>query len=234
MLYCKSTVDARPDVRRLAFSAVRASGSRKTLKMQSPESHKRLCENIPLPEVADFQVFGRGHACGVPTITRLLALSHHFKRLVREDAVKDYAEIARITGLTRARVTQIVNLTLLAADIQEEILFAAEANLRLPLGQEPRLRRITGEPAWEMQRRPLQFDQPLGAGETTALPQHNDPSDAPLRLQIEPAEGSIPRSSIREVGEQIHSHRLVARVVKTHPVSGKGHGEPQRGRGKRT
>ena len=58
-------------------------------------------------------------AKGVPKITRLLVLGHHFERLVRDGVVKDYAEIAR---LTRARVTQIVNLTLLAPEIQEAIL----------------------------------------------------------------------------------------------------------------
>jgi hypothetical protein len=63
-------------------------------------------------------------ASSVPKIARLLVLGHHFERLVREGIVKDYAEIARLAGLTRARVTQIVNLTLLAPYIQEEILFA--------------------------------------------------------------------------------------------------------------
>lgn len=36
--------------------------------------------------------------------------------------MRDYADIARLTGLTRARVTQIINLTLLAPMIQEQIL----------------------------------------------------------------------------------------------------------------
>src|SRR5438128_2207912 len=58
----------------------------------------------------------------VPKITLLLVLGHHFERLVRDGAVKDLAEIARRTGLTRARVTQITNLTQLAPDLQEAIL----------------------------------------------------------------------------------------------------------------
>jgi hypothetical protein len=72
----------------------------------------------------------------VPKIARLLVLGHHFERLVRDGAVKDYAEIACLAGLTRARVTQIVNLTLLAPEIQEAILKLsrnsriAERNLR--------------------------------------------------------------------------------------------------------
>src|SRR5713226_6060409 len=55
----------------------------------------------------------------LPKITRLLVLAHHFEALVREGVVKDYAEIASLTGLTRARVAQITNLTLLAPGIQE-------------------------------------------------------------------------------------------------------------------
>src|SRR2546425_11215479 len=66
-------------------------------------------------------------ASSVPKITRLLVLGHHFERLVRDGVVKDYAEIARLTGLTRARVTQIVNLTLLAPDLQEAILLPRQA-----------------------------------------------------------------------------------------------------------
>ena len=58
----------------------------------------------------------------VPKVTRLLVLGHYFERLVRDGKVKNYAEIARLTGLSRARVTQIVNLTLLAPEIQEAIL----------------------------------------------------------------------------------------------------------------
>jgi hypothetical protein len=58
----------------------------------------------------------------VPKIARLLVLGHHFERLVRDGVVKDYAEIATLSGLTRARVTQITNLLLLAPEMQEAIL----------------------------------------------------------------------------------------------------------------
>lgn len=37
--------------------------------------------------------------------------------------VKDYAELARLGQVPRALITQIMNLLLLAPDIQEEILF---------------------------------------------------------------------------------------------------------------
>ena len=62
-----------------------------------------------------------------------MALAIRFDRLIREDAVRDYADLARLGHVTRARVTQIMNLLNLAPDIQEEILFLP----RMELGQAP-------------------------------------------------------------------------------------------------
>ena len=59
----------------------------------------------------------------VPRIARLMALAHHFERLVVTRVVKDYAELARLGMVSRARTSQIMNLLLLAPDIQEAILF---------------------------------------------------------------------------------------------------------------
>ena len=59
----------------------------------------------------------------VPRIAKLMALAIHFDRLVREGVVEDYADIARLGGVSRARVSQIMDLLNLAPDIQEEILF---------------------------------------------------------------------------------------------------------------
>ena len=54
----------------------------------------------------------------------MLALAHKIQRAIDRGAVRDRAEVARRLGLTRARVTQLLDLTLLAPDIQEEILLA--------------------------------------------------------------------------------------------------------------
>jgi hypothetical protein len=59
----------------------------------------------------------------VPRVARLLALAHHYQRLLDEGDVLNYADLARLTGVTRARVSQIMDLLILAPDIQEEILF---------------------------------------------------------------------------------------------------------------
>ena len=55
-------------------------------------------------------------------ITRLLALAHHIDGMIRSGELRDWAEAARLIGVTRARMTQIANLLLLAPDIQEAVL----------------------------------------------------------------------------------------------------------------
>ena len=81
-------------------------------------------------------------------IAMLVALAHRFDQLVRAGAVKDYAELARVGHVTRARVTQVMNLLNLAPDIQEYLLW-------LPVGcsiNERDLRPIAAEGRWDRQR----------------------------------------------------------------------------------
>ncbi len=59
----------------------------------------------------------------VPRIARLMALAIHFEGLIRQGLVKDYADLARLGGVSRARITQIMNLLNLPPTEQEEILF---------------------------------------------------------------------------------------------------------------
>jgi hypothetical protein len=44
-------------------------------------------------------------------VARLLSLAHEIERRIRAGELDDLAKAARVLGLTRARVTQIVNLT---------------------------------------------------------------------------------------------------------------------------
>jgi hypothetical protein len=60
---------------------------------------------------------------GVPRVARLMALALRFENLIREERVADYSDLARLGHVSRARLTQIMNLLLLAPDIQEAILF---------------------------------------------------------------------------------------------------------------
>ena len=59
----------------------------------------------------------------IPRISRLMALAIKFDGLIKEGVVRDYADLARLGHVTRARMTQIMGLLNLAPDIQEEILF---------------------------------------------------------------------------------------------------------------
>ncbi len=59
----------------------------------------------------------------IPRISRLMALAHHLERLVVTGVVKDYAELARLGQVSRAHITQIMNLLLLAPELQEALLF---------------------------------------------------------------------------------------------------------------
>jgi hypothetical protein len=89
----------------------------------------------------------------VPRVARLTALAIRFDQLIRSGDVADYAELARLTHVTRARITQIMNLLMLAPDIQENVLF-------LPCvehGRDPihlrQLQQIALVPDWRKQRR---------------------------------------------------------------------------------
>ena len=62
----------------------------------------------------------------IPRITRLMALAIKFQEMIDRGDVKDYADLARLGFVTRARVTQIMNLTLLAPFIQEALLMPRE------------------------------------------------------------------------------------------------------------
>jgi hypothetical protein len=59
----------------------------------------------------------------VPRIARLLALARKFDNLLRQQVVANCAALARLGHVSRARMTQILNLLYLAPDIQEAILF---------------------------------------------------------------------------------------------------------------
>jgi hypothetical protein len=89
----------------------------------------------------------------VPRVARLMALAIKFDGLVRSGVVRDYAELARLGHVTRARVTQVMNLLLLAPDLQEQLLFLPPVEFgrdRIVLRD---LQPIAGEPDWRCQRR---------------------------------------------------------------------------------
>ena len=56
-------------------------------------------------------------------IARQIALAHHIQRAIDRGILAGQSDVARRLGLTTARVTQVMNLLLLAPELQEQLLF---------------------------------------------------------------------------------------------------------------
>jgi hypothetical protein len=90
----------------------------------------------------------------IPRVARLMALAIRFDGLLREETIRDYAELARLGRVTRARMTQIMKLLDLAPDIQEQILFLPPVSLQNGTGlTERNLRPVVSRIDWREQRR---------------------------------------------------------------------------------
>ncbi len=85
-------------------------------------------------------------------VARQVALAHMLQARITAGEFETPAQMARALGLTRARISQLFDLLILAPDIQEEILF-----LRFPAGIQPlseaSLRPIGRHLLWTDQRR---------------------------------------------------------------------------------
>src|SRR5262249_59113068 len=98
------------------------------------------------------------HGCGrqtlgrVPRVARLLALALRCEQLLAAGVIANYAALAQLGHVSRARVTQIMNLLLLAPEIQEALLFLP----RTERGHDPihlrQLQRPTLFSSWKEQR----------------------------------------------------------------------------------
>jgi hypothetical protein len=88
----------------------------------------------------------------LPRISRYMALAIYYEDLIRRGHVHDYAEIATLGHVTRARVTQIMNLRLLAPDIQEQLINRS----RIASGRDSinlrEMQSVVLQSDWEMQR----------------------------------------------------------------------------------
>ena len=85
----------------------------------------------------------------ISRIARLMAPALRLERLVREREIVDYASLAHLGWVTRARMSQIMKLLNLAPDIQEQILFSrSDQGLN-----ERNLRPVAACIDWDEQRR---------------------------------------------------------------------------------
>ena len=83
---------------------------------------------------------------------RMLALAHRLQAMIDAGEVQDRASLARRLGFSRARITQLLDLLLLAPDIQEELLFTEVPPGRDPITEHD-LRQVVRAPLWAEQRR---------------------------------------------------------------------------------
>jgi hypothetical protein len=89
----------------------------------------------------------------IPRLSKLMALAIRFEGLVERGELQDYADLARLGYVTRARITQIMNLLNLAPDIQEELLFLPKTVKGRDPICETDMRPITTVPYWQRQRK---------------------------------------------------------------------------------
>lgn len=88
----------------------------------------------------------------LPRITHVMALAIHFLDMIEKGEATDYADLARLAGLSRERMSQILELIWLAPEIQQEILeFPTNKVGRFPIS-ETRVRRVAEHLEWDAQR----------------------------------------------------------------------------------
>ena len=116
---------------------------RKIYFQQGRHTRKELREGEATPTTP----VGRG-----PRVSRLMALAIRLDQLIRDGIVTDQAELARLGHVTRARLTQIMNLLCLAPDLQEQILFLLATERGRDAITEKQLRPIAGVANWRKQR----------------------------------------------------------------------------------
>ena len=115
---------------------------------EAPETSETPAKQNQLPG----ELPGAGAGGRVPRIARLMALAIHYDQQMQDGVVATQAEIAELCHVTRARVTQIMNMLHLAPDIQEAILFLPPTKRGIDPIHERDIRRIVAEVEWSTQR----------------------------------------------------------------------------------
>ena len=84
-------------------------------------------------------------------VAQQLALAHHLQAAIDRGAIADRADVARKLGLTRARVTQLLDLLLLAPDLQAAVLALEAVDGAEPMSERA-LRAVAHAGSWVEQR----------------------------------------------------------------------------------
>jgi Recombinase zinc beta ribbon domain/Recombinase len=120
-------------------------------------------QSMPTTMVGQLDFLERGRAknlCtiaaqdgSVPRVARLMALALRFEQLIGEGHIGDYRALAELGQVSRSRISQIMNLTLLAPDIQEAILLGPRTLRGRDSIRLAQLQPIALTWDWEKQRR---------------------------------------------------------------------------------
>jgi hypothetical protein len=129
-------------------------------------------------------------------VARQLALAHHLQRAIDRGIFVDQAALARKLGLTRARVSQLFDLLMLAADLQEQVLALEAVDGAEPMAERT-LRAVAHAGTWAEQRAAW---GKLGTGSL----------EQPRRHQQRPILASFGPGAARlgHVRHSLQSHRL--------------------------
>ena len=137
-------------VKRIAY---RADSGQLTIEWKPSVGRPALVRTLDVPTRGQRPEQQTPAVESIPRVARLMALARRLEGLVRDGRVNDYAELARLGHVSRARLSQILSLTLLAPDIQEAVLFLP----RVDSGRDPiterDLRPIVAVLDWTKQRR---------------------------------------------------------------------------------
>lgn len=94
---------------------------------------------------------GSSPKAGPARVAVMLALAHKLQQAIDRGDLRDQADAARRLGFNRARITQLFDLTLLAPDIQEQILIRELVDGVEPI-TERAVRRVVRASEWGEQR----------------------------------------------------------------------------------
>ena len=84
-------------------------------------------------------------------VARMLALAHHLQSAIDRGLVADRAAVARKLGLTRARVTQLLDFLMLAPDLELAVLALEAVDGAEPMAERT-LRAVAHAGSWVEQR----------------------------------------------------------------------------------
>jgi hypothetical protein len=126
----------------------------------------------------------------------MLAVAHALADLLAKDGAPSRGELAKALGMSEARLSQLLDLTLLAPDIQEQLLFLEIAAGRDPI-PERALRHVVRALDWREQRRRFALLREGGGRGTRCRPAGAPPREAAASARKRPATAasSRPRGS---------------------------------------